>query len=1235
MFRKKQASTAKGSPKFANVSFKEVLAAELDDVGDKTGEGDPDVIARAHKKQLTGLAFSGGGIRSATFNLGLLQALAQMGLLPLFDYLSTVSGGGYIGSWLIAWIKRQSLNEVEDRLRPEWVKQPKNHEPEEIRFLRQFSNYLTPKLGWLGADMWTVIATYLRNLFLNMIVLIAAMTCVLMVPRLLAMGSQFTWRDGTHLWWAVISLLTVVFVMKKINESLAFFRRTAEEEAANSCQPTDPAVKGGQEGQEHAGGTQGQIQRLIVLPLFFAAFVATFLFYFGDLNKRPITPWAWWMCALVSGGVVAVLFFVTRVALIRDPTKKSLWNLAGETLSLSVASALGGVGVYGLYLLFKGRSLWEVTAWGTPSIIGLSMLTLTIHIGLLGRAMSDDVREWWSRLGAWLLIYSLLWVGICVVAFYASVLFDYMNSVTFFSAGWLVSTLWGVFAARSSATGDPKSGTFRNKVAQIAPYIFIVGLFLLLSLAIDLLIPVLAGSAPSLPAPGNLSEFLSRHWTIMDHTNTWFAVGLLFGGALAVTALFSWRLDINQFSMHLLYRNRLGRCYLGASNPYRRAQPFTGFAADDDFNLCELEKVVDGEGKRRKMPYLIINAALNLVGGKELAWQQRKAASFVFTPKYCGYEFPELPPGYSRTEPYAATPAPVTLATAMAISGAAASPNMGYHTSPASAFLMTVFNVRLGWWLGNPRQEATWQKSSPSNVLLSLLCELFGLTSEEGKYIYLSDGGHFENLGIYELVRRRCRFIIASDAEEDHSFGFGGLGNAIEKCRADLGVDIDIDVEPIRKRSEQGHSQWHCAIGTIRYSKVDHRQRDGILVYLKSSLTGDEPTDVLRYAAENREFPHQTTGDQWFDESQFEGYRALGCHIAHELFGALGEPEQIATRKKEELFVDLAEHWYPPSAATQQSFTKHTRAVVDIYDELRTNEHLAFLSEQIYPEWTTLFATTDKLPFPQLRRRLHAGSSRSLQDRLPTKPEELRAGFYICNSVIQVMEDAYLDLRLEEELDHPDNRGWMNYFKHWSWAPMFRVTWTISASSYGARFQKFCERHLNLTIGDVDVDPLNPGLALTNLTEWLSTPSARLRLNQTERELISWFFQQNQSLAPGAQVYVFELSPSSPGRRPASSAAKDLRFGFGFAILNVEKQNPPALLYLRVQDHLRTMGLARRALEALMQKTPGLVTDLKEMHPDAHEVPTEEDGMRFRQLFSSVRAERQQEQGAASGAAQS
>jgi hypothetical protein len=215
----------------------------------------------------------------------------------------------------------------------------------------------------------------------------------------------------------------------------------------------------------------------------------------------------------------------------------------------------------------------------------------------------------------------------------------------------------------------------------------------------------------------------------------------------------------------------------------------------------------------------------------------------------------------------------MTLGTAVAISGAAASPNMGSYSAPALAFLMTLFDVRLGWWVGNPAHRKAWLRGSPIIGFVSLLRELMGATNDDNQYVYLSDGGHFENLAVYELVRRGCRLIVACDASCDGGYGFGDLHNAIERCRTDFGVEIELDTTDLKP--EDGLSQGHFAVGKIHYTPGSEAN-DGVLIYLKPTLLADDPADVLGYKATNPHFPHDTTANQWFDEAHFENYRALG-----------------------------------------------------------------------------------------------------------------------------------------------------------------------------------------------------------------------------------------------------------------------------------------------------------------------------------------------------------------------
>src|SRR5580700_10518693 len=334
---------------------------------------------------------------------------------------------------------------------------------------------------------------------------------------------------------------------------------------------------------------------------------------------------------------------------------------------------------------------------------------------------------------------------------------------------------------------------------------------------------------------------------------------------IAAAFLVSWRVDINEFSIHYLYRDRLVRCYLGASVLQRNAQPFTGFSEADNFPLSRLQispgSVLPQDGR----PLPILNTSLNVVHGKELALQTRKARSFALTPSYGGFtralsDKREWEAAYAPTKELASRlpgfKEGITIGTAVAISGAAASPNMGSYSDPALGFLMTLFDVRLGWWIGNPRGEG-WKNGSPRVGFACLLQELLGGTSDDSKYVYLSDGGHFENLAIYELVRRRCKLIIACDASCDPEYGFGDLHNAVERCRTDFGVEIVMqELQKIKPKANPDdsamlRSEAHFVVGKIRYNP-DTPEEDGTIIYLKPTLVESDPCDVLAYAQKDK-----------------------------------------------------------------------------------------------------------------------------------------------------------------------------------------------------------------------------------------------------------------------------------------------------------------------------------------------------------------------------------------------
>ena len=229
---------------------------------------------------------------------------------------------------------------------------------------------------------------------------------------------------------------------------------------------------------------------------------------------------------------------------------------------------------------------------------------------------------------------------------------------------------------------------------------------------------------------------------------------------------------------------------------------------------------------------------------------------------------------------------------------------MGYHTSPVVAFLLTVFNLRLGWWFPNPKQSGI-KSPSPWFSLRYLVKELFGGADDKSNYLMISDGGHFENLAAYELIRRRCRVIVISDAECDPDLKFEGLGSLIRMCEVDFGTRITLDVDAIRPGRKSKWSGLGYAVGRIDYGDGI---RGGVLVYLKASMTGREDSAVLQYKSSHALFPHESTGDQFYGEDQFESYRRLGREVAESTFGRVD-------RKKDFVAIagELLKTYSPPS----------------------------------------------------------------------------------------------------------------------------------------------------------------------------------------------------------------------------------------------------------------------------------------------------------------------------------
>jgi hypothetical protein len=323
---------------------------------------------------------------------------------------------------------------------------------------------------------------------------------------------------------------------------------------------------------------------------------------------------------------------------------------------------------------------------------------------------------------------------------------------------------------------------------------------------------------------------------------------------------------------------------------------------------------------------------------------------------------------------------------------------------------------------------------SPRFNLPCLLAELFGEANDKSRFLMISDGGHFENLAVYELIRRKCHVIIASDGECDPNLAFEGLGTLIRVCEVDFGVTITLDVAALRPGADPRWSSNRCAVGRIQYGSGIP---DGILIYFKASMTGHEDTSVLQYKATHSAFPHETTGDQFYGEDQFESYRHLGREIAHKTLERVGDPTAVAEMPISTI-AEMLLGICSPTLDRVGRFTEHTTRLMQLWETIGSNNAVAQLDDALFVE---------------------------------PLPAESRAALYLCCEMLQLMENVYLDLSLDDTWQHPDNSGWRVMFAMWAKAPAIQATWRMSGSIYGRRFQYFCDRHLGLPLPSVGSVP--------------------------------------------------------------------------------------------------------------------------------------------------------------------
>lgn len=863
------------------------------------------------------LCLSGGGVRSAAFGLGILQGLARRGLLDRFHYLSTVSGGGYIASWLTAWRHRSTGDEVLERLKRRKFEEVE--EPVPFGRLRFNQNFLTPKIGLASPDTWTALGAVLRNLLLNWLVFLPLLAGLLLVPRIVQAFFVWIQQDNPFPSPSLKSLLgpwlpngaadnirplaeiahwahwrcwldTAAIVLIVAGFSVSAYNRPANGRTSL---------------------TQRQYLRRVVLPVVAGAVLLSAAV--GSWADQMSGTWTETLRWVILGGGVYVLARIIAAlraaARFRETPQK--WALPLELIGWAVAGMCTGLLVaIGARLcrslvvpayapLLAPITMHElaryIAVFGPPWIVSCFLIGEVVYTGVTSRLpYGERDREWLARAGGWFGI-----VAAPYFVFSGLVLFGWeevrnLETAYFVSVGG--SGLLAIIGALSPLT-RPVTVAAREKFPVTRVVAVLSGVFVLIASAGLAHVTLNFLYAVSLFLHDSLAVGPEDCFRALVNcpSDSMFPPGvelvfivLTAALLLAGSAIISFFVNVNFFSLHAFYRNRLVKTFLGASNVTadpkdEERNAFDGFSRHDNLGMAELyhsDKMQEGEVKL----YPVLNIALNLLATKNLAWQERKAESFVSTPLFTGGHRV----GYRPSALYSAgwwgslqePQKGISLGTAMAISGAAVSPNWGYHSSPITSFLMMLANVRLGAWLGNPRHRATWRYSGPRFSWRLFLQEALGRTDDEEPWIYLSDGGHFENLGLYEMVRRRCRTIVVADAGADPRCTLEDLGNAVRKVAVDLGVKIDFRRILVRKRSDVAVAGVYCALGDIQYPEGVC----GKIVYFKPGFYGTgEPADVRAYAAANAKFPHESTLNQWFGESQFESYRSLGAYVIEEI----------------------------------------------------------------------------------------------------------------------------------------------------------------------------------------------------------------------------------------------------------------------------------------------------------------------------------------------------------------
>jgi predicted acylesterase/phospholipase RssA len=806
---KKPSNDAGASPDLNAIKIltaAEVIEAEHRLLFDAETRASSDVLG-------VGLAFSGGGIRSASFGLGVFQALLSTPFFKKVDYLSTVSGGGYLGG-AISWLRKLSANQYSDpdqaytafekefgsavigmrsgddagksrsmdpsapTLKATPMKAPdadKDRKYVWLDYIRSHGNYLLPPgISYLGVGL-----TVLRGTLFNLSVYGGLLTCLFALLIILGVipGPDDSTPWAMQPWFCIQSWLFLGGVL-------------------------------------FAGS---------VLLYGIATWLASTSVAFSIVSGVAFTGgFAWLFWQLSSADRTEQLFGAT-------PFDNARWPLTAA--AAIVAAVVGFLTSYGMWADKKNQYGRPNETWHYQSRI----------------AYTDHLGTFCGLLITVLVVWSLPLVYKALVASVAKA----VAAATFSS---VLGALGGVYQFVQGRGKSTTTSAWANVRLLGSAVLLIYGLGFL-----------------SYVAAANLAD--GEH-------------GALLEVILISAVVIGFFVNTNYLGLSRMYRDRIMEAFMpnAASIKANRWGPAT---EADATALVDLRTKEGGILR----PLHLINCNAVMIDSANDRFRGRGGDSFVLSPQYSGSDAT----GWVKTENLG--DGQLSLATAVATSGAAANPNaavagLGVTRNRLVSFLMSILNIRLGYWIPNPNNRCTWlRKFWPNLWTPGLRQGLFGRgLSEKAIFVELTDGGHFENTALYELIRRRVRLIVAVEAGQDDGCKLDDLANAIERARVDFGVHIRFDEADWNLNFLQSDEKTQLAsrgfaIGSIRYPEIPQPDPenatyiDGVILYIQAIPVSDMRPDTQSYWRRHTDFPNEPTSNQFFEEEQLEAYREVGLRI--------------------------------------------------------------------------------------------------------------------------------------------------------------------------------------------------------------------------------------------------------------------------------------------------------------------------------------------------------------------